>query len=159
MFSPRCLSHGCRSRPAWGAWIEIPTCTRRFRCGSGRAPHGARGLKYMKENAIKAAMGRAPHGARGLKFTLIRLFSTLQMSRPVWGAWIEMLSGPGFLPKIPGRAPYGARGLKYQYELGPRGTDVRRAPYGARGLKSQDRQAKGGPPGRRAPYGARGLKC
>ena len=125
-----------------------------------RAPHGARGLKsHNARRKPQQLWRRAPYGARGLKFTLIRLFSTLQMSRPVWGAWIEMLSGPGFLPKIPGRAPYGARGLKYQYELGPRGTDVRRAPYGARGLKSQDRQAKGGPPGRRAPYGARGLKC
>ena len=29
-----------------------------------RAPYGARGLKYMKENAIKAAMAVAPRMGR-----------------------------------------------------------------------------------------------
>ena len=59
-------------------------------------------------------------------------------SRPVWGAWIEI----GFAGRLPShggrRAPYGARGLKCllwsQYNC----AIARRAPYGARGLKSQD---------------------
>ena len=36
-------------------------------------------------------MGRAPHGARGLKSmdSVDRLFALV--SRPAWGAWIEML--------------------------------------------------------------------
>ena len=57
------------------------------------------------------------------------------MSRPVWGAWIEIPYNGYINPMAPGRAPYGARGLKsvkvegYGYALGGR------APYGARGLK------------------------
>jgi len=34
-----------RSRPAWGAWIEINARTLGGMCDDGRAPHGARGLK------------------------------------------------------------------------------------------------------------------
>ncbi len=36
-----------------------------------------------------ALIGRAPCGARGLKLVLLVLLTTLQMSRPVRGAWIE----------------------------------------------------------------------
>ena len=34
------------SRPSRGAWIEIPTCCRTVLASRGRAPRGARGLKY-----------------------------------------------------------------------------------------------------------------
>ena len=57
------------------------------------------------------------------------------LSRPVWGAWIEI---PLFLyVSFPtaGRAPYGARGLKCP-GIGIHKTGHSRAPYGARGLKS-----------------------
>ena len=37
----------------------------------GRAPHGARGLKFVFVGFGKAVAGRAPHGARGLKSRLI----------------------------------------------------------------------------------------
>ena len=33
-------------------------------------------------------------------------------SRPVWGAWIEMEKKKLFVIDLSGRAPYGARGLK-----------------------------------------------
>ena len=33
---------------------------------------------------------RAPYGARGLKSMSVRLLPELLMSRPVWGAWIEI---------------------------------------------------------------------
>ena len=34
------------------------------------------------------------------------------MSRPVWGAWIEIISFSRLYTRSQGRAPYGARGLK-----------------------------------------------
>ena len=36
----------------------------------GRAPHGARGLKWKPKETKKTKAGRAPHGARGLKYLL-----------------------------------------------------------------------------------------
>ena len=56
-----------KSRPVWGAWIEI---AREEKCSSGmlrRAPYGARGLKLVSAEPRKAGHGRAPYGARGLK--------------------------------------------------------------------------------------------
>ena len=35
-------------------------------------------------------MGRAPYGARGLQFDFIEYLVTGLVSRPVWGAWIEI---------------------------------------------------------------------
>ena len=57
------------------------------------------------------------------------------MSRPVWGAWIEMRGICTSSTMRKRRAPYGARGLKCSQV--PDGTPPakRRAPYGARGLK------------------------
>ena len=56
------------------------------------------------------------------------------MSRPVWGAWIEINFAVDKLLTVSGRAPYGARGLKSQVPVGLR-VELSRAPYGARGLK------------------------
>ena len=56
-------------------------------------------------------------------------------SRPVWGAWIEIGYQYEDLQLVVGRAPYGARGLKLLIG-GAIGIFGRRAPYGARGLKS-----------------------
>ena len=78
-------------------------------------------------------------------------------SRPVWGAWIEIQRTTGEFEGVLSRAPYGARGLKFFCSLSLP-TNIRRAPYGARGLKClyyrPVRQALVS----RAPYGARGLK-
>ena len=78
----------------------------------GRAPRGARGLKFSILVMSLFVTRRAPRGARGLKspFSL--------MSRR-----------PGI-----GRAPRGARGLKSAPNPVPSGGDSR-APRGARGLK------------------------
>ena len=78
------------------------------------------------------------------------------MSRPVWGAWIEIADYGHSAYRRCSRAPYGARGLKFIYIEGL-GKEIRRAPYGARGLKWScvDYLNK---IARRAPYGARGLK-
>ena len=84
------------SRPVWGAWIEI------------------------FDNGLMQALraGRAPYGARGLKFEqVINTIDILGKSRPVWGAWIEILLCRRMRHLLKRRAPYGARGLKsYQSE-------------------------------------------
>ena len=77
------------SRPVWGAWIEIWRAAVRYAVHLGRAPYGARGLKYQTNDESKTKTGRAPYGARGLKLE--------QKRTPSWGDR---------------RAPYGARGLK-----------------------------------------------
>ena len=148
----------------------------------GRAPYGARGLKYAHHQAqMWLCGGRAPYGARGLKSSRCISSDNGRRSRPVWGAWIEMICRKMKKPASFGRAPYGARGLKSRQQAA-RSTAVRgRAPYGARGLKCNKRRRrtrlcgsrpvwgawieigsacvyrKQGPG--RAPYGARGLKC
>ena len=55
------------SRPARGAWIEIPPEPACGPTARRRAPHGARGLKYLQGLRHIVPDGRAPHGARGLK--------------------------------------------------------------------------------------------
>ena len=77
------------SRPARGAWIEIARCCHRPVCPPGRAPHGARGLKYYYKVDEDGKQSRAPHGARGLKY-----------------------GGAHACHGLRGRAPHGARGLK-----------------------------------------------
>ena len=59
-------------------------------------------------------------------------------SRPIRGAWIEILDNGNALKTVMGRAPYGARGLKCKID--EKYPDLRqsRAPHGARGLKSPD---------------------
>ena len=57
---------------------------------TGRAPHGARGLKQTACCQITSRICRAPHGARGLKRNMTKIDSA----------------------KV-GRAPHGARGLKH----------------------------------------------
>ena len=55
-----------------------------------RAPHGARGLKYVAAVGDHRRHGRAPHGARGLKWTLNPVWEEAFKSRPARGAWIEI---------------------------------------------------------------------
>ena len=56
------------SRPARGAWIEIPWVFPVAYKTGGRAPHGARGLKCCRRIGKRDSSRRAPHGARGLKY-------------------------------------------------------------------------------------------
>ena len=56
------------SRPAWDAWIEISSKSRK-ELYSSRVPHGTRGLKYISCNLLPFWQPRrVPHGTRGLKF-------------------------------------------------------------------------------------------
>ena len=64
----RRLRRSGQSRPARGAWIEIRDIT----------------LKHLSSS------GRAPQGARGLKFEAVFLQNIVNQSRPARGAWIEI---------------------------------------------------------------------
>ena len=55
-----------------------------------RAPYGARGLKFHRRCDHSVASSRAPYGARGLKFHRDLCTILVNVSRPVWGAWIEI---------------------------------------------------------------------
>ena len=57
-----------KSRPVWGAWIEIMLDNLNAIVGFCRAPYGARGLKCQRREAEANNRSRAPYGARGLKF-------------------------------------------------------------------------------------------
>ena len=101
------------SRPARGAWIEISSTATPAALGSSRAPHGARGLKFLGQGHLLAQLaGRAPHGARGLKSGLKGPTISARTSRPARGAWIEINSKGGETTMRRSRAPHGARGLK-----------------------------------------------
>ena len=170
-----------QSRPVWGAWIEIGGARSPGHRRECRAPYGARGLKFSQYAELWRYCRRAPYGARGLKYLMARSGSgtsrsrapygarglksgpggnTLhysRMSRPVWGAWIEISTPVSTMTDIRCRAPYGARGLKLPgwsrriwrpssrpvwgawIEIGfccvRQSLQASRAPYGARGLK------------------------
>ena len=53
-----------KSRPARGAWIEIPTGTRWTPITSGRAPQGARGLKFVPVARLQHLAAVAPRKGR-----------------------------------------------------------------------------------------------
>ena len=80
------------SRPSRGAWIEMFSLFLRLFICTGRAPRGARGLKFdfYEQQPI-----------------------LLVLSRPSRGAWIEIFTV--LLRNLCGscRAPRGARGLKF----------------------------------------------
>ena len=87
------LSSVLASRPAWGAWIEICIAMEHRPEGGRRAPHGARGLKLRAAANSAGLCGRAPHGARGLKYDDLCGHHRILLSRPAWGAWIEIFCG------------------------------------------------------------------
>ena len=78
---------------------------------SGRAPYGARGLKFEAPVQGTQGDGRAPYGARGLKShsPSFCVFCII-WSRPVWGAWVEIdLSElTRALSDVPSRPVWGA---------------------------------------------------
>ena len=92
---------------------------------AGRAPHGARGLKYHRESVfIAVCQCRAPHGARGLKFEILVILAIDFVSRPARGAWIEIVIAVYQAHQGAGRAPHGARGLKFHVCAALRGVLV-----------------------------------
>ena len=51
----------------------------------GRAPHGARGLKFCLAGGNEPLVRRAPHGARGLKCSVLCLRAALPQVAPRTG--------------------------------------------------------------------------
>ena len=43
------------------------------------------------EEKLRYAVGRAPHGARGLKWNVAGDYAVQEVSRPARGAWIEIV--------------------------------------------------------------------
>ena len=52
------------SRPAWGAWIEMLIGFVLRSIWGGRAPHGARGLKFCFLTLFRSVIGVAPRMGR-----------------------------------------------------------------------------------------------
>ena len=133
----------------------------------------------LRPPVVWRSSGRAPRGARGLKYDIARHNSDGFASCPSRGTWIEMPDPDQESGHPESRAPRGARGLKWVGDQLLNGHD-RRAPRGARGLKylrfDCDRGCGWSCPSRgtwieimscpaafklaarRAPRGARGLK-
>ena len=47
-------------------------------------------MKLSAKVWLGAVQGRAPHGARGLKFNKLNKLANSEQSRPARGAWIEI---------------------------------------------------------------------
>ena len=84
-----------KSRPVWGAWIEI-----RALCA-----------------ACCLTPSRPVWGAWIEIRFCVHLLPQKVPSRPVWGAWIEINVYVSLDDLVFGRAPYEARGLKYLLKI------------------------------------------
>ena len=100
----------------------------------GRAPHGARGLKWQRGAGPESGSGSRPargawieiadgvkingnvtsRPARGawIEIDMLQILNPVIESRPARGAWIEIGSTGRHAEGRHGRAPHGARGLK-----------------------------------------------
>ena len=79
----------------------------------GRTPSGVRGLKSICHILDMIFLCRTPSGVRGLKSLEMDMHdSTLELSHPVRGAWIEMDFKSTGDPQALSRTPSGVRGLK-----------------------------------------------
>ena len=102
-----------RSRPARGAWVEICRSQIRKHYGPGRAPQGARGLKFQKPVAeVHIFRSRPARGAWVEICCRCRRHGN-SGSRPARGAWVEIFRSLMRGSFCCGRAPQGARGLKF----------------------------------------------
>jgi len=79
-----------KSRPVWGAWIEIKILMLKFSITMSRPVWGAWIEIFHLAADMVLNRRRALYGARGLKLILLLIPSIMWKSRPVWGAWIEM---------------------------------------------------------------------
>ena len=104
-----------QSRPARGAWVEISVAYTaaniRLRSRPARGAWVEILLHVVAEGA--RAIGRAPQGARGLKYAVRRKAVEKLRSRPARGAWVEIQPVRRIYTAHVRRAPQGARGLKF----------------------------------------------
>ena len=83
-----------QSCPSRGTWIEIRRRCPMRSAALGRAPRGARGLKYVvAPPSVGAVPCRAPRGARGLKLSKSLPGPGDPRSCPSRGTWIEIHAG------------------------------------------------------------------
>ena len=101
------------SRPARGAWIEMLMAWRYMGHQQGRAPQGARGLKFRGTGRIRRTAGSRPARGAWIEMLPCKFPNFSRLSRPARGAWIEMLRVRAGATRGHGRAPQGARGLKF----------------------------------------------
>ncbi len=122
------------SRPARGAWIEIPALPPRTAARPSRPARGAWIEIVVEAGTMSNLVGRAPQGARGLKFFMVPSLYPRRSSRPARGAWIEI---PALPPRTAARPSRPARGAWIEIRPCQSAHRVRqsRAPQGARGLK------------------------
>ena len=90
------MYHNCTksylSRPVWGAWIEIRLPLVLPWLLLGRAPYGARGLKWLLPFDPNIYDGSRPVWGAWIEIDQeITDAGYLTESRPVWGAWIEIV--------------------------------------------------------------------
>ena len=122
-----------------------------------RAPYGARGLKFLLSLVVCPVLLSRPVWGAWIEILVVPQDSEEVMSRPVWGAWIEMILIRNFVILPMSRAPYGARGLKSCYGETPSAAVKSRPVWGA-WIEIAYRRRDWHLWSSRAPYGARGLK-
>ncbi|EEX75958.1 hypothetical protein SELSPUOL_02686 [Selenomonas sputigena ATCC 35185] len=123
-----------RSRPTRGAWIEIQPIEFARNGAWGRAPHGARGLKF--QNGYKLGDRQMSRPTRGawIEISITRCLATALTVAPHAGAWIEMAKSNVKQDGKRESRPTRARGLKSGTT--PRQKDAHASrPTRARGLK------------------------
>ena len=49
-------------------------------------------MKYSSPAVTRHKHRRSPYGECGLKYDNVMMYSTLHLSLPVWGVWIEILA-------------------------------------------------------------------
>ena len=80
-----------QSRPARGAWVEIMKVTVVGKSHRGRAPQGARGLKYIDSGTLKDSEESRPARGAWVEISIPALTHNQYPSRPARGAWVEMM--------------------------------------------------------------------
>ena len=104
--------------------------------GLRRAPYGARGLKLAGIDAKLVSQGSRPVWGAWIEILCVGFSGNVFSSRPVWGAWIEI--SPACLQATGTKRsrPVWGAWIEIQSQAGCRVLAASRAPYGARGLKS-----------------------
>ena len=73
-----------------GAWIEIPSSTRKVSYMQCRTSHEVRGLKYSGCQETALMVCRTSHEVRGLKWLWLSTWALFIQSHLTRGAWIEI---------------------------------------------------------------------